>query len=43
MLNVWKRYFSKCDIFQREVPYLGHVVSESAVSTDPDKVATVSG
>ena len=32
---------SKCHIFQQKVKYLGHVVSDAGVSTDPDKIAAV--
>lgn len=32
---------SKCHLFQKEVMYLGHVVSEKGVHTDPEKVQTV--
>ena len=32
---------SKCDFFKKEIKYLGHVVSELGVSTDPDKVKAV--
>jgi len=32
---------SKCELFQQQVRYLGHVVSKDGVSTDPDKVAAM--
>ena len=32
---------SKCDFFKKEIKYLGHVVSEQWVSTDPDKIKAV--
>lgn len=32
---------SKCTLFQHKVKYLGHVVSEEGVSTDPEKIAAV--
>ena len=32
---------SKCELLQREVKFLGHVVNEHGVSTDPDKVKAV--
>ena len=31
----------KCDFFKKEIKYLGHVVSEKGVSTDPDKIKAV--
>ena len=31
----------KCFLFQKEVKYLGHVVSEKGITTDPDKVEAV--
>ncbi|CAL9687717.1 unnamed protein product [Knipowitschia caucasica] len=32
----------KCSFFQREVGYLGHVISDQGVSTDPKKIEAVS-
>ena len=32
---------SKCEIFQKEVKYLGHVVNAEGISTDPAKVQAV--
>ena len=32
---------SKCDFFRRKITYLGHVVSEHGVETDPEKVKAV--
>ncbi len=31
----------KCAFFQREVKYLGHIVSSQGVATDPSKVEVV--
>ena len=31
----------KCALFQTSVSFLGHIVSESGIATDPDKVAAV--
>ena len=31
----------KCTLFAKEVRYLGHVVSQSGVSTNPDKISAV--
>lgn len=36
-----KAKLSKCAFFQREVNYLGHVVSDKGVATDPGKIAAV--
>ena len=32
---------SKCYLFRKEIKYFGHVVSNEGVSTDPDKIKTV--
>ena len=32
---------SKCELFKREVTFLGHVVSEEGVKVDPKKTAVV--
>ncbi|KMQ85704.1 krab-a domain-containing protein [Lasius niger] len=31
----------KCSSFEREIKYLGHVISETGVTTDPEKISTV--
>ena len=31
----------KCSMFQKEIKYLGHIVSEQGVKTDPDKITAV--
>ena len=33
---------SKCEFFKSSVTYLGHVMSESGISTDPDKTSAIS-
>ena len=33
---------SKCEFFKSSVKYLGHVVSENGVETDPDKIKALS-
>lgn len=36
-----KAKLTKCAFFQKEVRYLGHVISDQGVSTDPSKVEVV--
>ena len=36
-----KLHPKKCKLFQREVTFLGHVISEKGISTCPKKVQTV--
>lgn len=31
----------KCSLFQKEVKYLGHIVSSRGIATDPEKVEAV--
>jgi hypothetical protein len=38
----WKIKFSKCSFAQREISYLGHVISRQGVGTDPSKIAAIS-
>jgi hypothetical protein len=33
--------FSKCDFFQKQIHYLGHVISEEGVVVDPDKIRSI--
>jgi hypothetical protein len=33
--------FSKCDFFQREIQYLGHVISAEGVAVDPEKIKEI--
>ena len=37
----WKLKLSKCKFAQRSVAYLGHIISEQGVSTDPAKVQAI--
>lgn len=38
----WKIKLSKCTFAQREISYLGYVISEKGVSTDPSKISAIS-
>lgn len=38
----WKIKLSKCSFARRQIEYLGHVISEKGVGTDPGKVAAIS-
>lgn len=37
----WQVKLSKCTFGRQEIAYLGHVISQAGVSTDPSKVSTV--
>jgi hypothetical protein len=37
----WKVKFSKCKFAQRQISYLGYVISDQGVSTDPIKISVV--
>jgi hypothetical protein len=38
----WKIKLSKCTFAQRQISYLGHVISEHGVGTDPKKIEAIS-
>jgi hypothetical protein len=33
--------FNKCDFFQKQVHYLGHVISKEGVVVDPDNIKAI--
>jgi hypothetical protein len=33
--------FNKCEFFQKQIHYLGHVLSEEGVAVDPDKIRSI--
>lgn len=37
----WKVKLSKCAFTQRQVGYLGHVISGAGVATDPSKISAI--
>ncbi|WVZ53784.1 LOW QUALITY PROTEIN: hypothetical protein U9M48_004680 [Paspalum notatum var. saurae] len=37
----WKVKFSKCSFLQNKITYLGHVITQGGVSTDPAKIEAV--
>jgi hypothetical protein len=38
----WKIKLSKCVFAQREISYLGHVINEKGIATEPDKITAIS-
>jgi hypothetical protein len=32
---------SKCSFFQKEIHYLGHIISDEGISVDPEKVKAI--
>lgn len=53
IVNDWKKVFkqlahhglkfkpSKCELFKQSISYLGHIVSDQGISTDPEKISAV--
>ena len=37
----WQVKRSKCSFMQRQLLYVGHVISDNGVATDPDKITAV--
>ena len=35
--------FSKCELFQDKIQYLGHVITKEGISVDPDKMQSMIG
>jgi chemotaxis signal transduction protein len=33
--------FSKCDFYQKEIQYLGHIISEDGIAVDPKKIKEI--
>jgi hypothetical protein len=38
--NIYEN-FTKCDFFQKQIHYLGHVITEEEVSVDHDKIKSI--
>jgi hypothetical protein len=35
--------FSNCSFYQRQVHYLGHIISEEGIGVDPKKIKSIEG
>jgi hypothetical protein len=42
-LRKYKLYanFDKCDLYQRKIQYLGHVIFEEGIEVDPGKIKAI--
>ena len=42
-LRKYKLYakFDKCDLYQRRIQYIGHVISEEGIAVDPEKIKAI--
>jgi hypothetical protein len=34
---------SKCSFYQRQIHYLGHIISEEGIAVDPEKIRSIEG
>lgn len=41
MHDQWKVKLTKCEFAQTQIAYLGHIISEQGVATDPSKIQAI--